>query len=215
MGCGGCPGGQTEASAPTECNKKCGGAGRCGERIERRRRRMKRDERVAAVKILSVRRKAARKFWAPQQDHRPLRVHNKRCGVKRNPPVTASPCQPPLGKGAEGTGTADCHSQCAHWPRNDRGARGRVVREADTYGSGTRRATQIKGGPAGRPYGFYIHFLYTLCGVLRRINLPGAGVYPCRPTRCGPRPEAFPGRWLFPPDKSRCGVRPGSPGPGL
>ena len=72
MGCGGCPGGQTEASAPTECNKKCGGAGRCGERIERRR-RMKRDERVAAVKILSVRRKAARKFWAPQQDHRPLR----------------------------------------------------------------------------------------------------------------------------------------------
>ena len=79
-------------------------AGRCGERIERRRWRMKRDERVAAVKILSVRRKAARKFWAPQQDHRPLRVHDKRCGVKRNPPVTASPCQPPLGKGAEGTG---------------------------------------------------------------------------------------------------------------
>ena len=23
---------------------------------------------------------------------------------KKNPPVTASPCQPPLGKGAEGTG---------------------------------------------------------------------------------------------------------------
>ena len=119
MGCGGCPGGQTEASAPTECNKKCGGAGRCGERIERRRRRMKRDERVAAVKILSVRRKAARKFWAPQQDHRPLRVHNKRCGVKRNPPVTASPCQPPLGKGAYKDGGTDCHSQCAHWLRND------------------------------------------------------------------------------------------------
>ena len=36
-----------------------------------------------------------------------------------NPPVTASPCQPPLGKGAEGTGDADCHSQCAHWLRND------------------------------------------------------------------------------------------------
>ena len=50
-----------------------GTAGRCGERIERRRWRMKRDERVAAVKILSVRRKAAQKFWAPQQDHRPLR----------------------------------------------------------------------------------------------------------------------------------------------
>ena len=35
---------------------------------------MKRDERVAAVKILSARRKAAQKFWAPQQDHRPLRT---------------------------------------------------------------------------------------------------------------------------------------------
>ena len=40
----------------------------------------------------------------------------KRCGGVKNPPVTASPCQPPLGKGAEGT---DCHSQCAHWLRND------------------------------------------------------------------------------------------------
>ena len=41
-------------------------------------------------------------------------------GVReKNPPVTALPCQPPLGKGAEGTGDADCHSQCAHWLRND------------------------------------------------------------------------------------------------
>ena len=38
----------------------------------------------------------------------------------RNPPVTAAPCQPPLGKGAGDRGT-DCHSQCAHWLRNDRG----------------------------------------------------------------------------------------------
>ena len=53
--------------------KKCGGAGRCGERTERCRWQRKRSERVAAVKILSVRRKAAQKFWAPQQDHRPLR----------------------------------------------------------------------------------------------------------------------------------------------
>ncbi|BCK79582.1 hypothetical protein MM35RIKEN_17740 (plasmid) [Vescimonas fastidiosa] len=29
---------------------------------------------MAAVKISSVRRKAAQKFWAPQQDHRPLRT---------------------------------------------------------------------------------------------------------------------------------------------
>ena len=69
-------------------------------------------------------------------NHRPLRKRYKGCngratarvapteGYKgcrgeRNPPVTASPCQPPLGKRAEGTGEADCHSQCAHWPRND------------------------------------------------------------------------------------------------
>ena len=51
----------------------------------------------------------------------PLRKRYKGCGAKRNPPVTAAPCQPPLGKGDEGTGDADCHGQCAHWLRNDRG----------------------------------------------------------------------------------------------
>ena len=56
----------------THC-KDCGGAGRCGERTERCQWQRKRSERVAAVKISSVRRKAAQKFWAPQQDHRPLR----------------------------------------------------------------------------------------------------------------------------------------------
>ena len=49
----------------------------------------------------------------------PLRKRYKGRGTRRNPPVTASPCQPPLGKGAKGTGDADCHSQCAHWLRND------------------------------------------------------------------------------------------------
>ena len=58
--------------AMTHC-KECGRAGRCGERTERCQWQRKRSERVAAVKILSVRRKAAQKFWAPQQDHRPLR----------------------------------------------------------------------------------------------------------------------------------------------
>ena len=28
----------------------------------------------------------------------------QKCAAQRNPPVTASPCQPPLGKGALGTG---------------------------------------------------------------------------------------------------------------
>ena len=37
-------------------------------------------ERVAAVKILSGRRKAAKKFWAPQQDYRPLRMGT--CGYE-------------------------------------------------------------------------------------------------------------------------------------
>ena len=41
-------------------------------------------------------------------------------GVReKNPPVTASPCQPPLGKGALRTGDADCHDQFANWSRND------------------------------------------------------------------------------------------------
>ena len=47
--------------------------------------------------------------------HRPAPV--TRGAVRgRNPPVTASPCQPPLGKGAQGTGDADCHtSDIGHW----------------------------------------------------------------------------------------------------
>ena len=61
-------------------NKACGKTGRCGERTERCRWQRKRSERVAAVKILSVRRKAAQKFWAPQQDHRPLRMFYSVCG---------------------------------------------------------------------------------------------------------------------------------------
>ena len=40
-----------------------------GERTERCQWQKKRGERVAAVKISSVRRKAAQKFWAPQQGH--------------------------------------------------------------------------------------------------------------------------------------------------
>ena len=75
-----------------------------------------------------------------------------------------------------------------------------------------------KGRPGGPPlrflYPLYILYPLFICA-LRRINLPGAGVCPCRPTHCGPRPGAFPGRWLFSPGRSRCGVRPGSPGPGL
>ena len=93
------------ASAPTDCGRtgwaalidfRVLQAGRCGERTERCQWQRKRSERVAAVKISSVRRKAAQKFWAPQQDHRPLRRVWGWC-----------------------MGVTDCHSQCAHWLRND------------------------------------------------------------------------------------------------
>ena len=65
--------------------KECGDSGRCGERTERCQWQRKRSERVAAVKILSVRRKAAQKFWAPQQGHRPLR----KCYILRRTRATA------------------------------------------------------------------------------------------------------------------------------
>ena len=66
---------------PLRESYKChGGAGRCGERTGRCQWQKQRSERVAAVKISSVRRKAAQKFWAPQQDHRPLRMRCRKCG---------------------------------------------------------------------------------------------------------------------------------------
>ena len=70
---GGAMGGRPQGSPLRKSYKGCGKTGRCGERTERCRWQKQRSERVAAVKILSVRRKAAQKFWAPQQDHRPLR----------------------------------------------------------------------------------------------------------------------------------------------
>ena len=46
----------------------------------------------------------------------PLRKGYKEYGAVRNPPVTASPCQPPLGKGAYKNGGTDCHtSDIGHW----------------------------------------------------------------------------------------------------
>ena len=67
----------------------------------------------------------------------PLRRGYKECDAVRNPPVTASPCQSPLGKGAKGTGMRIATG--AVRPRNDsvfarnRCKAGRVVREADPY----------------------------------------------------------------------------------
>ena len=49
----------------------------------------------------SITRGAAK--WAVE-DAGPYESVTRRCGAGKNPPVTALPCQPPLGKGAEGTG---------------------------------------------------------------------------------------------------------------
>ena len=43
----------------------------------------------------------------------------KGAGAERNPPVTASPCQPPLGKGAYKDGEYGLRGLCAPRPRND------------------------------------------------------------------------------------------------
>ena len=98
-------------------------AGRCGERTERYRWQKQRSERVAAVKISSVRRKAAQKFWAPQQDHRPLR---RGCKIERRGEGT-----PPYG--------GVTRSACM---RADRGVR--------PYGG--LRGVQWAGDRKGRPY---------------------------------------------------------------
>ena len=103
-------------------------------------------------------------------NRRPLRKRNKRCNGRatarvaptkglqeaweKNPPVTASACQPPLGKGVEGTGDADCHGQCAHWLRNDTFSRSAVQARAGgveprPYGGVTRSA--MGGRPQGSP----------------------------------------------------------------
>ena len=48
---------------------------------------------------------ALRRFPRPRATARVAPTEGyKRCGEVRNPPVTASPCQPPLGKGGRGDG---------------------------------------------------------------------------------------------------------------
>ena len=69
----GAPGGQRRLTLRTPCELQCHSetspqTGR-GERTERCQWQKQRSERVAAVKISSVCRKAAQKFWAPQQGH--------------------------------------------------------------------------------------------------------------------------------------------------
>ena len=135
-------------------SKKCRWAGRCGERTERCQWQRKRSERVAAVKISSVRRKAAQKFWAPQQDHRPLRRGYKRCGKtgrrgrrplrKRNKKCRwAGRCgHRPLRRGLQGVqqnGSSGKSAKRCQWQKK-RGGFEEVPRLADTTVAGNRLA---------------------------------------------------------------------------
>ena len=130
---------------------KCLRAGRCGELTERRRWLMKRAERVAAVKILSGSRKAAQKFWAPQQGHRPLRRATRGAG-RAVSPSHGFAVPAPFRQGGLGTGDADCHSQCAHWLRNDRVfARGAVRNRR--AGRGVRPCESAARSSVNRPPG--------------------------------------------------------------
>ena len=134
-------------------------AGRCGERAERCRWQKQRSERVAAVKISSVRRKAAQKFWAPQQDHRPLRraLHEVRRGGAS-------------GKSAKRRQWRKKRADFEEVPRlagttvpGNRLARRWAT--AAPYGSVTRNAPQVlAGGVEPRPYGDYLNFLDGRCG---------------------------------------------------
>ena len=104
----GAMGGRPQGSPLRNRYKRRGKTGRCGERTERCRWQRKRSERVAAVKILSVRRKAAQKFWAPQQDHRPLRkvIDGAVCGGTHESRPTRHFCRAgpacPAGGAAQG-----------------------------------------------------------------------------------------------------------------
>ena len=97
--------------------------------------------------------------WAGDRKGRPYGALQGVRRGERNPLVTASPCQPPLGKGAMGTGVTDCHNQCAHWFRNDTlqemlWLSDGGVRTPRPYGWVARSAVQDRRADRGvRPYG--------------------------------------------------------------
>ena len=102
--------GRTGASAPTVLRneeERRGGAlplPRTGKSAKRRRWRMQRAgfEEVPRLADTTVAGNRLARRWA--REPRPYGSVYKECDAVRNPPVTASPCQPPLGKGAMGTG---------------------------------------------------------------------------------------------------------------
>ena len=111
MGCVGaglCPARGRPRGSPLRRTMSFLPPGRCGERTERCQWQKQRSERVAAVKISSVRRKAAQKFWAPQQDHRPLRMRCRKCGEVGD--RKGRPYGKRLPLSGEPLGGTDCHT---------------------------------------------------------------------------------------------------------
>ena len=171
MGCGGCPGGRTGASAPTEMSEHLRRAA-CPHAAVMVRwltggglRAARPTEAYFAVRrggALPLPRATAR--VAPTKA-----LHGARkSGRGRTPPlrrVTRGAVGGPMWASAPTGGTRGAmggRPQGSPLRSVTRSAVGRVVREADPYGGVVRSAAQIKGGPAGRPYGFYIHFLYLI-----------------------------------------------------
>ena len=85
-------------------------AGRCGHRPLRRVTRGAVQDRRADRGVRPYG-SATRGAMGGRPQGSPLRKRYKGGRGERNPPVTASPCQPPLGKGALGTGEADWYNQ--------------------------------------------------------------------------------------------------------
>ena len=77
----------------------------------------------------------------------PLRKRCKECDAVRNPPGTASPCQPPLGKGVIGTGVRIATG--ALRPRNDTSQE--VRGSGGAHGPRPTRAFARIAGGQGRP----------------------------------------------------------------
>ncbi len=84
-------------------------------------------------------------------------------GVReKNPPVTALPCQPPLGKGAEGTGMRIARARCALamtllLQEGRYGIGGRTGASAPTE---AQQEVQWAGDRKGRPYGGFTRSAY-------------------------------------------------------
>ena len=108
-----------------------------GERAERCQWQKERGERVAAVKISSVRLKAARKFWAPQQGHPFSLAGTTLPALRATSPYTGEAfLLPPLRKGKS-------PKRC-QWQKK-RGDFEEVPRLAGTTVAGTRMARRWAG----------------------------------------------------------------------